>query len=644
MCGIAGALIADASVGQSALEELATGMAASLHHRGPDAAGVWVDPAAGIAFGHRRLSIIDLSEAGSQPMVSADGRFVLSYNGEVYNFAALRADLESAGVAFRGHSDTEAILEGFARWGLAATVARMVGMFALSLWDRETRTLTLVRDRLGIKPLYYAQRDGLFLFGSELKALRACDRWSPELDRDAVAAFMRFGYVPAPHTVYRGVRKLEPGTMLTLAAGGRVRIERYWSLGEVVAAGRAAVPSMDEMEACDGLERVLTEAVTSRVVADVPIGAFLSGGIDSSTVVALMQAHSSRPVRTFTIGFEEADLNEAEHAKQVARHLKTDHTELYLSPGDALDVVPRLAEIYDEPFADPSQIPTFLVSEMTRRHVTVALSGDGGDELFCGYNRYLMGARLGPALARVPAWARRTGAGLLTSIPPQAWTALFRAVPASRRPSMAGDKLHKLAEILPGDRERFYRDLVSHWRSPAALVPGAAEPQGALDEPGLSERLPDPVERMQYLDTLTYLPDDILTKVDRASMAVSLEARVPMIDHRVVAFAWQLPLQLKLRDGSGKWILRRLLDRYVPRALVERPKAGFAVPLDRWLRGPLRDWAEDLLDQDRLVADGILDAATVRETWRAHLSGRRNFQYRLWNVLMFQAWHRRWMA
>lgn len=644
MCGIAGVWSARDGVGGRALADLATRMADAIRHRGPDGDGVWADEGAGIALGHRRLSIIDLSETGRQPMVSADGRYVISYNGEVYNFPELRAELEAAGTVFRGTSDTEVVLEAIARWGLAASVKRFVGMFAFALWDRETRTLSLVRDRLGIKPLYYARAEGLFLFGSELKALRACEGWQPALDRGALAAYLRFGYVPAPHTIYRGARKLEPGCILSVAANHEAAIERYWDLDAVIAAGRKSNDEMGEEEAVDGLERALSQAVAGRMVADVPVGAFLSGGIDSSTVVALMQKHGDRPVRTFTIGFAEADLNEAAHAKAVAAHLGTDHTELYVTPTEALEVIPRLADLYDEPFADSSQIPTFLVSEMTRRHVVVALSGDGGDELFCGYNRYMQGRKLAPYFAYLPRWLRRLGAAGLRGVPPQTWTGLFRAVPARWRPPMAGDKLHKLADVLPDDQLGFYRGLVSHWPRPETIAADVPEPPGIVADPSVAERVPDFVERMQYLDTVTYLPDDILTKVDRASMAVSLEARVPLIDHRVVAFAWSLPMSMKLRGGTGKWLLRRLLDRHVPRELVQRPKAGFAVPLDRWLRGPLRDWAEDLLEEGQLEADGILNAGAVREAWDAHLSGRRNFQSRLWAVLVFQAWKRRWMA
>jgi len=644
MCGIAGVLLPSPAMGESDLQGLATRMADAVRHRGPDGSGSWVDAAVGLAFGHRRLNIIDLSDAGRQPMVSASARYVITYNGEIYNFPDLRRELEAEGVAFRGRSDTEVALEAIARWGLASAVERFVGMFAFALWDRETGTLSLVRDRLGIKPLYYANLGGLFLFGSELKALRASNLWEPELDRDALAAFLRFNYVPAPHTIYRDVKKLEPGSILSFRRGEEARIARYWDLADVVDTSLSNVTVTVTGEAVAGLERVLSEAVRARLVADVPVGAFLSGGIDSTAVVALMQAHSSRPVRTFTIGFEESDFNEAEHAKNVAAHLGTEHTELYVSPDDSRDVIPRLADLYDEPFADSSQIPTFLISELTRRHVAVALSGDGGDEVFCGYNRYVQGQRLEPCIQHVPRGLRQVGAVALRNLSPEAWTAMFRAVPARWRPSMIGDKIHKLADVLPGGREEYYRRLISHWPMPEQVVCTAQEPASLIDEPCLSARTLGPVERMQYLDTATYLPDDILTKVDRASMGVSLEARVPMIDHRVVSFAWTLPLHMKLRDGTGKWLVRRLLQAYVPQALIDRPKAGFAIPLGAWLRGPLRDWAESLLSEQALNAEGILHAPAVRAAWDAHLSGRQNLQDRLWGVLMFQAWKGRWLG
>jgi asparagine synthase (glutamine-hydrolysing) len=644
MCGVAGLWDRRAGRSPGQLAAAASAMAEVLRHRGPDAGDVWCDADAGVALGHRRLSIVDLSPAGAQPMRSSCGRFVLSYNGEIYNADELRSELAALGRSFRGHSDTEVIVEGMAVWGVEATVKRLIGMFTLALWDRQERTLHLVRDRLGIKPMYWAAFGELFLFGSELKALRAHDGWRPEIDRDAVAAYLRTSYVPGPFTIYRGVRKLPPGAILSLRAGAAPEIRPYWTLEEAARAGQAARFSGSEAEAVDRLDALLGDAVRRRMVADVPLGAFLSGGIDSSTVVALMQAGSERPVRSFSIGFAEQDFDEAPQAAAVARHLGTDHTELYVSPEHAREVIPRLPDLYDEPFADPTQIPTFLVSEMTRRHVTVALSGDGGDELFAGYRRYFEARALFNRLAPLPPPARRAAAAVIGALPPAAWSALGRAVPGRWRQKQLGDKLHKFARVLEGDGNDFYRLVTSHWHDPEDIVLGGAKPRGILGDPSLKALVPDEVERLQYLDTLTYLPDDILTKVDRASMAASLEARVPLLDHRVVEFSWTLPPALKARDGSGgKWLLRQVLHRYVPPALVARPKMGFGVPIDGWLRGPLRAWAEELLAERRLAAEGILDPQPIRRRWQEHLSGTRNWQYALWNVLMLQAWKARWL-
>src|SRR4051794_11226076 len=646
MCGIAGLWEQSGRTAPDAVAAIAGTMSDTLRHRGPDAGDVWLDPEAGLALGHRRLSIIDLSPAGAQPMVSSCGRFVISYNGEVYNADELRSELEAAGRRFRGHSDTEAIVEGAAVWGVEATVKRLIGMFAMALWDRRDRVLYLVRDRLGIKPLYWAAFEGRLLFGSELKALRADRSWAPELDRDSLLSYLRFGYVPAPDTIYRGIRKLAPGTMLRASPGSAPVVRPYWSLQEIACQGQGARFSGDEDEAVAALDALLRDAIRRRMVADVPLGAFLSGGIDSSTVVALMQAQSARPVRTFSIGFREAEFNESENAAAVARHLGTEHTELYAEPRHALDMIPHLADMYDEPFADSSQIPTYLVSKMTRAHVTVALSGDGGDELFAGYTRYFRGEGLWQAIEATPRPLRALAAHSIWALPPALWTALGEVIPEPRRPAQFGDKMHKLAGVLAGEPEAsaFYRQIVSHWADPAALVRNARERPGLLDDSRIRSLVPDFVERMQYLDTLTYLPDDILTKVDRASMAVSLEARVPLLDHRVVAFSWSLPPAMKVGNGIGKRLLRKLLHRYVPRELVDRPKMGFAVPLDRWLRCELRDWAENLLDQCRLERDGILDSTAIRQRWTEHLAGKRNWEASLWTVLMFQAWKERWLA
>jgi asparagine synthase (glutamine-hydrolysing) len=628
-------------------------MVASLHHRGPDDEGVWLDSSAGVAFGHKRLSILDLSSAGHQPMVSGGGRYVVTFNGEIYNHLALRKQLdppEQASVgtenrrSWRGHSDTETLLAGFESWGIEETIKRAVGMFALAVWDRESRTLTLARDRLGEKPLYYGWQGNVFLFGSELKALRAHPEFHAEINRDALALLLRHNYIPAPYSIYRDVYKLPPGTCLRISPGRRdAQPLPYWSARECAELGRRERYAGSEGQAATELEELIKQSLAGQMVADVPLGAFLSGGLDSSTVVALMQQLSTRPVRTFTIGFHEDAYNEAVHARAVARHLGTDHTELYVTPEETLAAIPKLPELYDEPFADSSQIPTFLVSQLARQHVTVSLSGDGGDELFGGYNRYFWATNIWRKLGRLPRPLRAAVAGLLTTLPPAAWDTVFRRlghfVPPGLRYSEPGLKLHKLAETLAARTpEAIYWELMSHWKRPADLVPGAKEPPTVLTDPRAWAEVGDFEHRMMYFDTVSYLPDDILVKVDRAAMGVSLETRVPFLDHRLVEFAWRLPLGFKIRRGVTKWLLRQVLNRHVPRELIERPKMGFGVPIDSWLRGPLKKWAEDLLDPARLVREGFFNPAPIQQKWKEHLSGQRNWQYHLWDVLMFQAW------
>jgi len=619
-------------------------MVTSIRYRGPDDFGIWCDERVGIGLGHARLSILDLSPEGHQPMVSTSGRYVISYNGEVYNFAELRSELEVVGQEFRGHSDTEVMLAAFEEWGIEKAVPRFVGMFAFALWDRTDRVLTLARDRMGEKPLYYGWQGNTFLFGSELKALKAHPAFHGEIDRAALVLMLRHNYIPAPYSIYKGIRKLLPGTYLNLLMGKREgEPVHYWSVREVAERGQAQPFSGSETKAVMALEAHLLESISLQMIADVPLGAFLSGGVDSSTVVALMQAQSSRPVKTFTIGFHEEGYDEAQHAKSVARHLGTEHTELYVMPKEAMNVIPRLPALYGEPFSDSSQIPTFLVSELARRHVTVSLSGDGGDELFGGYNRYFWATNIWRRVGWFPQPMRAALAGALTALPPSAWNgvsrALARFLPVGWRYANPGDKMHKLAEILAvRTPEEIYLDLVSHWKQPAEVVRGTHEPPTVLTDSAQWAGLPDFEQRMMYLDQMTYLPDDILTKVDRAAMGVSLETRVPFLDHRVVEFAWSLPLSMKIRHGQGKWLLRQVLYRHVPKELIERPKMGFGVPIDVWLRGPLKGWAEELLDEARLQREGYFDPRPIRRKWAEHLTGGRNWSYYLWDVLMFQAW------
>jgi len=641
MCGLTGFLDPGGARGQDECDALARRMADAMPERGPDDAQVWADAAAGVAFGFRRLAIVDLSPAGRQPMASADGRFVIVFNGEVYNAPDLRPELEARGIRFRGHSDTEVILEACAAFGVERAVPRLIGMFAIALWDRGERTLTLVRDRLGIKPLYLGRHGAVTFFGSQPKTFFPHPAFRPEIDRDAAAGYLRFGYVPAPRSIYRGIGQVRPGTIVTLR-GDEMRESVYWDAREVAASGVRDRLAADDREATDRLEALLRDSVRRRMLADVPVGAFLSGGIDSSTVVALMQAESTAPVRTFSIGYTEAAWSEAHHAKAVADHLGTEHHELIVTPEHALGVIDRLPEHFDEPFGDSSQIPTYLVSELTRRHVTVSLSGDGGDELFAGYPRYAHAEARVARLASIPRALRPALRGAIRALPPRAWDALGRLSP--RKVAHLGARLSAVASLLSdGGPDLLYRDLVSHWPEPEAIVPGAHEPDDPIWHGALASAVPAPGERVQLLDLLSYLPGDILTKVDRASMAVSLEARVPLLDHRVVELAWRLPRAQKVRGDTTKWLLREVLARHVPRALFERPKMGFGIPVGAWLRGPLRSFGEDLLSEKRLREDGVLDPGFVRARWREHVEGRVDWQYPLWGVLMFQHWKRRWL-
>ena len=650
MCGFAGFLGGGAEAMRDGAVLLKT-MGDTIIHRGPNDAGYWLDIAARIGFAHRRLSVLDLSPAGHQPMHSFSTRFTLVFNGEIYNHLLLRTEIEAAGWSrgWRGHSDTETLLAGFETWGILNTVKRAVGMFAIAVWDHSIQHLILIRDRLGEKPLYYGWQgkgdDAVFLFGSELKALRPHPEFRNSINRGAIMLQLRHNVIPAPYSIYEGIFKLQPGCMVTVSLGERTpSLTSYWSGSETAEDGVATVLSGDENKLIDDLEILLSQAVDQQLLSDVPLGAFLSGGIDSSTIAALMQAQSSLPVKTFTIGFHEAAFNEAEHAKAVAKHLGTEHTELYVTSAEAQAVIPMLPKMYDEPFSDSSQIPMFLVSQLAKQRVTVALSGDGGDELFSGYNRYQITERLWNKVSAVPKPVRGMVALGLHSISPQAWNQVGNAckalLPRSARFADLGDKLHKGAKVLGSDSvDALYLGLVSHWDDPASVVRGSAEPATLLtgDIPRLTGL--DDVQRMMALDMLTYLPDDILVKVDRAAMAVSLETRVPFLDHRVVEYAWRLPQSMKLRNGQSKWILRQVLYRHVPQALIERPKMGFGVPIGVWLRGPLRQWAEALLDKKRLENEGFFFPEMIRKKWTEHLSGARNWEHHLWDILMFQAWY-----
>jgi asparagine synthase (glutamine-hydrolysing) len=657
MCGIAG-LISP----QEVTPEIVRRMTDPIAHRGPDDQGVWIDAEAGVGLGHRRLSIVDLSPLGHQPMPSANGRWVLDYNGEIYNHMALRRELEGAGggplgtgLPWRGHSDTETLVECIAAWGLKATLQKCVGMFALALWDRKDRRLYLARDRFGEKPLYYGWTGGDFVFGSELKAIRSHPRFENEVDRRAVRMLAARAYVPAPLSIYRRLFKLDPGCILSVgpdawqfprdsapnpdARANGVAMERYWSYREVVRSGLAD-PIADEDDALHGLEEVLALAIQGQAVADVPVGAFLSGGIDSSAVVALYNKYSSGTVRTFSIGFEEEAYNEAHHAKAVAQHFGTDHQERYVTVKEAQEVIPLLPSMYDEPFADSSQIPTHLVSRFAREQVTVALSGDAGDELFGGYNRHLMAPRLWSRISRVPRPIRAAAGFPLSHVPGSVWSGLSRYIPGLDRRPHFGAKVQKGLRLAAG-ASRFddiYNSLLDEWSFEASPVreAGTAANDLAFDMdlgPGVSNAV-----RMMYGDAVSYLPDDILCKVDRAAMSVSLETRVPFLDHRVAELAARIPIEMKIRGGTGKMILRKLLYREAPQALFERPKAGFGIPVGDWIRGPLRDWAEDLLQPARMRDQGFFDPAVIGRRWQQHLSKERDATSALWAVLMFQAW------
>lgn len=642
MCGIAGVLDRGQGTSAEALVHTASAMAETLRHRGPDDAGVWADASAGVAFGHRRLAILDLSSSAAQPMTSSCGGWTVAYNGELYGFGNIHSALRGAGRRFRGHSDTEVLVEAVAEWGLRETLQRCNGMFAFAAWDHRRRVLHLVRDRLGEKPLYYGMAGPHVIFGSEVKALRAHPQFAARVNRGAVAAFLRWSFVPGSHSIYEGIYKLPPGAVVSVAASSHGPLpnpQPYWSADATIRAGTQDPLDGTDAELTASLENLLRAAVRDRMLADVPLGAFLSGGVDSSLVAALMQAQQSRPIRTFSVDVGDHELSEGRHAAAVASHLGTDHTEVRLGDRDALDVIPELPSVYDEPFADPSQIPTLLVARAARAHVTVGMSGDGGDELFGGYNRYTLGAGAWRRLQPWPVDVRAAVGRVMAGVPPRAYDRVLRSatrlLPGHLRFARAGDKVHKLAALMSArDLGELYVQAVSQWPDPAALVGTGEAPATAV----AGWAAADPVTMFMARDAVVVLPDNMLVKVDRATMAAGLEARVPLLDERVFAFAWRLPAQMRVRGGRGKWILRQLLRRYVPDALIDRPKVGFDPPIDLWLRGPLREWAGDLLSHRSLERHGLLDPAPVRKAWDEHLAGRRNHDYRLWSVLMLSAW------
>ena len=658
MCGIAGVFGHNNSRN---LAQVVETMAASLIHRGPDDEGVWVDADANFALGHRRLSILDLSMEGHQPMLSRDGRFVMGFNGEVYNHHLIRGELDrQEQIGWRGHSDTEVILAAISAWGLERALSKFVGMFAIVLFDRAERRLHLIRDRMGEKPLYYGWCNSAFIFGSELKALKKYPAFAGEVDRDVLALYLRHMVVPAPFTIYQGVYKLQPGYMLSLdfdkvsfdpkktltqnnLPENGIKLSQWWSLRETVESGKAS-QFADETEALELLETRLRESIRWQSIADVPLGTFLSGGVDSSLITALMQSESISPIRTFTIGFQEKQYSEADHASTVARHLGTEHIELCVTAKDALGVVQRLPSLYDEPFADSSQLPTFLLCAQAREYMKVALSGDAGDELFGGYNRYFWVRKIWANISWLPHSTRRLFAKVIFLFPPNCWDKVYalisRIQPSSSHLAFAGQKLHNLAERLvniKSDDELFY-SLISEWESPRNVVISACEPFTLFQKRNDWPELPDIEHRMMYLDAMTYLPDDIMVKVDRAAMGASLETRSPYMDHRIVELAWRMPLSMKIQNNQGKWPLRKILYKYVPRELIERPKQGFGVPLADWLRGPLRDWAENLISVERLKRDGYFFPEPIHSKWQEHLTGLKNWEHSLWPILMFQQW------
>jgi asparagine synthase (glutamine-hydrolysing) len=613
-------------------------MCQSMRMRGPDSYATWVSEADGFAVGHNRLAVVDLSPAGHQPMISANGRYVLVYNGEIYKTQSMREELIQLGVQFRGHSDTEVLLEGCAIWGVDATIRRCNGMFAFVLWDQHERRCFLVRDRLGVKPLYWGFHQGILFFGSQTGGFKLHPEWTPQVDDSVLVTFLHHGYLPGSQSIYQGIEQVKPGTVVEIRADHSVHVRKFWSLEQIIEQ-REIQFGVDPSTLTLELDALLRDAVKARMVADVPLGAFLSGGIDSSLIAALMQAQSAQPIQTFSIGFHEQDFNEAPYAKAVAQHLGTEHHEHYFSSADAMEVIPSLPEMFDEPFADSSQLPTYLVSKIARQRVTVALSGDGGDELFAGYTRYHLAQQIWRQCAWMPRAVRVGLAGALGRVKPAYWDVMAKMIPAHKRPPYLSDKMIKLANILPLNQADFYRNLVGLWPENTVLL---KQTPYQFEFPSMNGSL-NFIESMQFADTMIYLPDDILTKVDRASMAVSLEARVPFLDYRVVEWAWSLPMDMKIRSYQGKWLLRQVLKSYVPDRLMDRPKMGFGVPVGRWLRGPLKDWAYELLSPQQLPQDGLLNRELIMQRFQQHMQGQKQWDASLWTVLMFQAWKQRYL-
>ncbi|MGC5327273.1 asparagine synthase (glutamine-hydrolyzing) [Brevibacillus sp. SYSU BS000544] len=649
MCGFAGIVNYNKTFSNSSLTAVLKQMTDAINYRGPDGEGYWVDESLGIGLGHRRLSIIDLSSNGHQPIVSQNGRYVMIYNGEVYNHQQLARELDSLGYQRKGHSDTEIILACFEAWGIDQSIQRFVGMFAIALFDRKEATFTLIRDRMGEKPLYYGFVGENFIFASEIKAFQVFPGFKGTIDRDAIASYIRYNYVPSPQTIYQHIKKLPPGTYLQVSIIDQTVPEPtvYWSIHSILEKRQAGLETIDEGEAILQLEALMQQSIRQQMIADVPIGAFFSGGVDSTSIVAMMQSLHSKPIKTFTIGFTDEDYNEAIFAKRIVEHLRTDHTELYINHQELMDVIPHIAHISDEPFSATSIIPTFLVSRLARQSVTVSLSGDGGDELFGGYNRHLWGNRIWEKVNRIPKGVRHATAAGMKMVPQELWNVVYNKLspilPLSWNVTLPGEKVTKLAAILTEDSlNSIYVNLVSNWKDGNGIVQGASKPlQSAIINDQDWVRVTNPSEKMMVMDLISYLPDHILVKVDRASMNVSLESRAPFLDHRIVEFAWSLPIEMKIREGIGKWILRQILYKYVPEKLINRPKTGFSVPIGRWLRGPLREWAEDLLDEGKLQRDGFFDPKPIRTKWAEHIQGKRDWHNDLWAVLMFQAWFER---